>query len=502
MIGLVAREDAERFRAVVVSHLGLQFEEGRLGFLAEVLQRRVDATKAPVDAYLEAMEEGRATAEVVALAQELTVNETYFFRNSEQFRAFGEQVLPELLRARHERQNLRVLSAGCASGEEAYTISIVAQEAMPDPSWDLQVIAVDVNSTVLTKARLGRYSDWVLRETPDPVKQGWFHRDGRDFILHERARTPVRFEQRNLVAEDPQFWAPASYDIVFCRNVMMYFSPDQMRSVVARVARALVPGGYLFLGHAETLRGCSDDFHLCHSHGTFYYRRKETHALRNARPVSAVADFSATAAPPEPPAGHWFDKIRAASERIEALVPAAETRAAAISTQSSWDLAPTFDLIGQERFGEALACVRTRPAATDDDPDTLLLEATLQIQNGDAESAQATCHKLLSIDDLNAGAHYVLGLCLEGSDCGSDAAAEHYRTAIYLDAAFAMPHLHLGLIARRKGDIKTARRELAQALALLPRDDASRLLLFGGGFTRQTLVGVAEAALRDCGGRR
>lgn len=125
----------------------------------------------------------------------------------------------------------------------------------------------------------------------------------------------------------------------------------------------------------------------------------------------------------------------------------------------------------------------------------------LQTYNGDTAAAQDTCHKLLLVDELNAGAYYVLGLCLEGSDIGRAAAVKHCRTAIYLDATFAMPHLHLGLIGRRRGDTDFARRELAQALVLLPREDASRLLLFGGGFTRQALIGVVEAALRECRGQ-
>ena len=115
-------------------------------------------------------------------------------------------------------------------------------------------------------------------------------------------------------------------------------------------------------------------------------------------------------------------------------------------------------------------------------------------------AAEDACLRLLLIDELNAGAHYVLALCREHSGCHARA-REHDRVAAYLDPAFAMPRLHLGLLARRADDADGARRELAQALILLQREDASRLLLFGGGFNREALLTLCRSALRDCGGR-
>jgi chemotaxis protein methyltransferase CheR len=157
-------------------------------------------------------------------------------------------------------------------------------------------------------------------------------------------------------------------------------------------------------------------------------------------------------------------------------------------------------LLREERFAEALDCVRSKPRDANQDPDLLLLEATLLAHRGDVAAAEAVCRRLLAVDELNAGAHYVLGLCREHS--GHQAgAAEHYRVSAYLDAEFAMPRLHLGLLARRKGDRGVARRELNAALALLKRENASRLLLFGGGFSREALVALCVSALKECGGR-
>jgi chemotaxis protein methyltransferase CheR len=130
----------------------------------------------------------------------------------------------------------------------------------------------------------------------------------------------------------------------------------------------------------------------------------------------------------------------------------------------------------------------------------LLVKAMLLVHSGQLEAAADACRRLLLIDELNAGAHYVLALCSEHAGL-AERASEHDRIAAYLDPAFAMPRLHLGLLARRAGDRDCARRDLAQALFLLKREDASRVLLFGGGFDRAALIALCESALADCGGR-
>lgn len=134
-------------------HLGLQFEDAKLGFLNEVLQRRLAKRGWSSAQYLEEIAGGSIDGEVGPLAQDLTVTETYFFRNIEQFFALRDAVLPDCMRARGPTRSLRLLSAACASGEEAYTIAIVLKEANLDPAWNLSVRAVDINPSALAKAK-------------------------------------------------------------------------------------------------------------------------------------------------------------------------------------------------------------------------------------------------------------------------------------------------------------------------------------------------------------
>jgi chemotaxis protein methyltransferase CheR len=285
----------------------------------------------------------------------------------------------------------------------------------------------------------------------------------------------------------------------------MYFTVEGAQTLVGRLTRALVPGGYLFLGHAETLRGLSNDFHLRHTHGTFYYQRREHLDDRSPESVCAASPTLLSVSSPVVPDGAdtWVETIRKASERIEALTtsrsPATDGARKARSERP--DLGAALELLERERYGEALDRVSALPPSAASDPDVLLLRAVLLTHRGRLGEAEDACERLLTRDELNAGAHYTLALCREGrGDC--QGALDHDRVAIYLDRYFAMPRLHLGMVARKGGEIEIAQRELGQALVLLQREDAARLLLFGGGFKREALVALCRAELASCGGQR
>jgi len=488
--------DVERFRRLIGRQLGLFFEDGKLGFLAEVLRRRLEATVLDGEGYLGKMEHVLPADEAGALGQELTVPETYFFRNIDQFSALTEIAVPAVLRAQPSRRVLRLLSAGCASGEEPYSLAMALRDRLPDPPWSLSIRGVDLNPAVLQRAARATFSSWALRETPPDVQRRWFRPSGRDVVLDEAARAPVTFEARNLALDDPELWQPERWDVVFCRNVIMYFTPQAAAALIERIARSLVPGGFLFLGHAETLRGLSHVFHLHHTHGTFYYQRKGAVIGEAPAPRS---DWAGPAALPltaaVETASSWIDAIQQASDRIQSLATAAS---GAPSAHARADLRDALDLLRRERFSEALDAVRELPPEAATDPDVLMLEAALLTYSGQLERAEAACHRLLALDELSAGAHHVLALCREARG-DLRAAVEQDQVAVYLDPAFAMPRLHLGLLARRAGDREGTRREMGQAMLLLQREDSSRLLLFGGGFGREALIALCTAELQAAG---
>jgi chemotaxis protein methyltransferase CheR len=479
------------FRRLLDARLGLHFDENRSGQLSEVLGDRLAATGHDAPGYLEYLESARGETEWLEVAQRVTVGETYFFRHTQQFDAFRE-----ILSSSSERQSggLRVLSAGCASGEEAYSIAMVAREMAPNRR--LSVVAVDINRASLDRARAGCYSAWSLRETPEPVARRWFQSKGRDFVLDPSIRGDVNFRIANLAKDDLTAFGVECYDVIFCRNVLMYFSIEACRQAVQRLTRALAPGGFLFMGSAETLRGISQDYHLCQRHEAFYYQVKSPER-HEAAPNERALEWSA--------AGQdWVAEIGRAAARVAALSlerPVAQLPLGKLERPSALrsDLVESFAFLEREQFSRALGAVRALPAHAQQDPDVLLVECMLLASDGKFVEAESVSRRLLALDGLNAGAHYVLGLCDAGNG-QLDPAVQHHRVATYLDPEFAMPHLQLGLLLQRTGDVREAELALRHARTLLERENAARLLMFGGGFKRSALLEICSTELSRLGG--
>ena len=512
--------DVHDFRALIVRQLGLWFDDHRRDFLAEILRERTAANRSgTASGYLRWLGHNAAREEWLVLAELLTVTETYFMRGAEHFQAVVETVLPARLQQTDLPRRLRLLSAGCASGEEAYSLAIAIREhAGGLEGWPVEIIGVDINRGALAKARGGRYTAWSLRETPPEIRDMYFTIVQQEFVLDRRILAWAAFQERNLAEPNEDFWQRDTFDIVFCRNLLMYLAPEAAAALVARIQRTLSPGGVLFLGHAETLRGLSHAFHLRRSHGAFYYQLREegespvlvpvasTGAWDEARSpdrvvsVPAAASMSAAETP-------WMEAIGRASAKIATLaaetenpVPSPEVPLPVTTqAQQNGELDRVLDLHRQERFADALAHLQGLPATGRPDADMQLLQAALLVNCGRLAEAEALCLHLLGRDELNAGAHYVLALCREHAGALA-AAEEHDEVAAYLDPAFAMPRFHLGRICRRRGRDSEALGHFEAALTLLVKEDSVRLLLFGGGFTRQALLQVCRGEIRGLGG--
>ncbi|HEY7991201.1 MAG TPA: CheR family methyltransferase [Stellaceae bacterium] len=495
MSAAVDREVVARFRNVVTRRVGLHFDAGKDAFLADILRRHAAVIGLDDFWFVEQLENPRAALEWRGLIQELTVAETYFFRNPAQFAA-----LRDVVRMDWAGRAVNVLSAGCASGEEPYSIAMTLVDC------SAAISAIDVNGVMLAKAAIGRYSAWSLRETAAPLRARYFAASGNEFVLDPTLRRAVAFEERNLVADDAAFWRPEAFDVVFCRNVLMYFAPANARAAIARIARSLTPGGLLFLGHAETLRGLSRDFELRHTHGTFYYQRKPI--LAPVEASDAPSDPAWDALPPAVDgAGDtgvaWYEAIAHAAQRVRTIVArplaAPATPLAEMVPDPALPVAHAMALMADEHYAEALALLQALPQERARQSDALFLRGVLLMHRGDLADAERICETLLLRDGDSAGAHYLMALCREAYG-DRDAAALHDRHAASLDPGFAMPRLHLGLLARRAGDQAEARRELTRAATLLQAEEASRVLLFGGGFGREALLAMCRAELASADG--
>ncbi|MBI4199222.1 MAG: chemotaxis protein CheR, partial [Chloroflexi bacterium] len=246
-------------RTLIASRLGLDFPEARQADLQRGILRSVQGgSLSDPEAYLAWLATlPDESPEWRRLASHLTVGETYFFRDRACFEALEQRVLPSLIAARQSEGilRLRLWSAGCATGEEAYSLAILLDRLLPAwTDWALTILATDINGEALEVARRGRYREWSFRGTPQGIRERYFHLRGAEtFELDPRIRRMVTFAPLNL-AEDgyPDVMTnTTAMDLILCRNVLMYFAREAQRATVARLQRALVPGGWLAVSPAE-----------------------------------------------------------------------------------------------------------------------------------------------------------------------------------------------------------------------------------------------------------
>nr|WP_282452776.1 CheR family methyltransferase [Lysobacter sp. CAU 1642] len=442
--------------------------------------------------YLAILRGPGGTQELRALADALIIGETYFFRGRDHL-----DVLRRAWLAGPPDRRWRILSAGCSSGEEPYSIAMLADQL--GLAGRIAIDAVDVSREALARAEAGEYSPWSLRDTPPEVRRRYFSEHGRRFRIDQRIRGQVRFAECNLLDRAHPLWQRAGYDAVFCRNVLIYFRPDVVESVVGRLAGLVEDGGFLFLGHSEALHTRCPEIELeCEDETVFYRKHAGAAGQRSGEDWLALIDGI-----------HRELDEGMARPRLETL-PASSLVA---SPQAPGLSAPRTDVPGrpapidpvqvgrllrEERFREALGLL---DAAPDDDLPSQVLRAELMFVNGDLEGAHAHCHALLARHFLEAELHQLAAMLCEQRGEPSRA-VEHARRASYLDPHFAPPHVLLGRLSLRQGQPRAARTEFEAAIKRLPNEREHRLRLLSGGFGRDALLRYCESQIRACGDSR
>jgi chemotaxis protein methyltransferase CheR len=241
----------EFLRKAITERFGFCINDSWSGQLDTRLATRAAATGRPgvADYLLWLLGPGRDDDEMLALVETLLIGETHFLRTEPHFAALTEKVLPAWRASRQPGQRLRIASLGCSSGEEPYSIALVLHECLSQNELaDVEITGVDVNRKALAAARRGCYEDFQLRELTPARLARWFKPEGTRWLINPTLRSNVRFLQHNLLHPLPF----AGMDVIFCRNVLIYFQPPSVAFCFGEFHAALRPGGYLFLGHAES----------------------------------------------------------------------------------------------------------------------------------------------------------------------------------------------------------------------------------------------------------
>jgi len=263
-------------RDLIHEHAGLCFREDMQYLLEHRLAPRLRALG--IDTYVAYHHYLRfgalRTAELEAATEALTTNETYFFRDPEQLRSFSEEILPALAGARGSERRLRVWSAACSTGEEAYTAAILLRSSGLFSGWDVRVFGSDIARRVLAVARSGCYGHHAFRGVGAEAMIRWFRPEGDRWAVEDSIRETVSFGHLNLL-DSAAVEQVEPVDCIFCRNVLIYFDIPTRRRVLASIHRRLRPGGYLLLGHSESLLHVTADFEMAQLKGDLAYRKPE-----------------------------------------------------------------------------------------------------------------------------------------------------------------------------------------------------------------------------------
>jgi chemotaxis protein methyltransferase CheR len=444
-----------RLRERIGERLGLGFAAQREDDLVRALTRVAGELGLPgaAECASQLLCEPWDRQRVELLAAHLTIGETYFFRDPALFEALGESVLPALIRhGARSSPRLRLWSAGCCTGEEAYSLAIVASQVLARfPGWSAQVRATDVNPRFLEKAAAGRYGPWSFRGMPAGSFARYFLPIGGErYVVRPDIRGLVEFGWDNLV-DPPGDAARVEADVIVCRNVLMYFTPAQMRRAIRRFHDALAPGGWLVVSPSEGAAQRFPEFAPVMRGGVLLFRKK------GAEDAIAPAPQGA----PAPPIAAWS-------------APSATPSAPSSSSQ-----APDAPQPGAAAHDAGFAA-RARECA----------------DRGALDEALVWCERWLAASRLDPAAHYLHAMVLLERNQRAAARAALVR-ALYLDPAHVMSHVACGNLARAEGVEDEAQRHFRNALRLVEDRHADAPLADSDGLhagaLRETLAALLEA---------
>ncbi len=434
---------------------------------------------------------------VEELAAHLTVGETYFFREMKTLEALKSEVLPELVRqGSSSKRRIRIWSAGCSSGEEPYTLAMLLHDGIPNSDlWDIRIHATDINQRVLEKARQGTYTEWSFRTTPEALRKRCFQKlENNRYAVNARFKEKVAFSRYNLAADhDPPFLhEDGPMDVIFCRNVMIYFMPQTIRLLTQRFHRCLNEGGWLVVAPSETSALLGSDFTATYFPGATLYRKSRK------KPSHKGGTSKDTKYPSPLPIHHGRSFQASPSADLHALAKReAKFEKKPFSIKPRTQAEPTFpspspserkmppDEELEQLYEDALAHYRrgrhaeaearlqkffqagiSYPAETDLQARALLLMARIPANHGRPDQALRWCEKALSIHKTNPTAFFLQAMILQELGRIQDAMGA-LRKSLYLDSRFVAAHYALGTLALREGKTKDARRHLRNAADLL-----------------------------------
>jgi chemotaxis protein methyltransferase CheR len=435
---------------------------------------------------------------IEVLARHLTTGETYFFREKQVFSILKDRILPELIRTRAgSGKTIRIWCAGCSTGEEPYSVAILLKQMLLDiKNWNITIRATDINLDALARAQEGVYGEWSFRDTDADLRKTFFSDAGKGrYAILPEIKKMISFAYLNLVSDPfPELLNNTNaMDLIFCRNVMMYFSPEQTESVSRRFHHALLDGGWFITSVTETSLNMAQEFTGVTFPDAMVYRKVPQ--VQDVAQIKILASRSVTAEPEIQkalPAKIATRKVPPANVTVD-VKPSSHQKL----SEPVLNLAVAREHYDAGRYTEAAKTCEALPS-TETGIGVMILLTRAYANQGRLELAESWCRKAIAADRINAETHYLMASILQ--ELGREEEAEEsLKRVLYLDNNCILAHYDLGNIALRRGDATMAGRHFRITEKILAKLPDNAVVPYSEGMNSAKLLQIIRTTITRVG---
>jgi chemotaxis protein methyltransferase CheR len=494
MINNIPKNMLEELSRLITSHTGLYFPEKKLNALKKGLDLVINDLGTDIYQLFHDLQTSPSKEIINAITTRLTIGETYFLRDKNFFQILQDHILRGIIKhPKRKTKKIIFWSAGCATGEEPYSIAILVDQMRPAlQGWDITIIGSDINPLALDKAKKGIYSNWSMRGTPEKILKKYFTQTtGNYFEIAPHIRQMVQFCQLNLIDDN----YPASLnvydsmDIVLCRNVLMYFNEQARNNALKKMSNVLIENGWLITGPAESGFVNLDELTSVRFPNALYHRKGPPRKIiENKKPFPFKRDgYYARPIVPTHAARRLTDRnqSRRISDRKISRPP--ETPKYDMYQEALND----YNRGAYAQSMERLLRIVSQGANNNNSflmkTESMILLAKSYANIGELEQARNWCEKAIASEKLNPEIYYLLSTIFQSSG-DIDESVRSLKQSIYLDPEFIMAHFTLGMLLLQKKMHAESRKSMQNALSLLKLTDADEIPPFSEGMSAGRLI--------------
>lgn len=473
---LLSEDELTLFQEFILAESGLNFEEGNSQALQAALSERLQ--KLGLKSYsayynfLKYNPEG--VLELLEFFDLLTIGETHFFRNKPHFDALKGSILPEIIQKKmySSDKSIRVWSAGCSRGDEAYSVAMVIMDILPDyKDWNISILGTDINRNALIQAKEAIYGRREVGNLPPEYLDGYFEKRGGQFILSRDVKELARFEYHNLAKGPFTLEGMQNLDIIFCRNVTIYFKLETTKEVIEKFYDCLINDGYLFIGHAETLWQITNKFKTVEFPQTFIYKKSLFPKEEALRPFIAVPEINLEEL------AFFKESLRPEVEFLQENKPQAQVgvsmpgrteRPIEEKEKLDLDYRKALKLFSDKKYDQSIALLDKIITQDKNQVRAYFSKANILANQAKYKEAVSELDKIIEVDNLYVEAYYLLGVLLYNIGDVQGAEAQ-FRKVIYIDPDIVLAYFSLGNVYLYQKKFSKAFREFSNAVRLLEK---------------------------------